>query len=52
MPKSPIWLDEFDMEILRGILGELLDETENGTLSDPARRAIHNAYTQTLEEDN
>jgi hypothetical protein len=50
MPKSPIWLDEFDMEILRGILGELLDETENGTLTPPAREAIHNAYTQTLEE--
>lgn len=50
MSKYPIWLDEFDMEILRGILGELLDETENGTLTDPAREAIHNAYKQTLEK--
>jgi len=49
MPKRPIWLDDYEMEILRGFLGELLDETENGELPDFAREVIHNAYEQTLE---
>jgi hypothetical protein len=49
MPKRAIWLDDYEMEVLRGYLGEILDETENGILPDLAREAIHNAYEQTLE---
>ncbi len=48
MPKSPIWLDDVEMEILRGYLGELLADNQ---LSDYNREAISNAYKQTLDED-
>ena len=48
MPKSPIWLDDVEMEILRGYLGELLADNQ---LPDYNREVISNAYKQTLDED-
>jgi hypothetical protein len=48
MPKGPIWLDDVEMEILRGYLGELLADNQ---LPDYNREAISNAYKQTLDED-
>jgi hypothetical protein len=47
MPKSPIWLDDVEMEILAGYLGELL---ANNQLPDYDREVISNAYTQTTGE--
>jgi hypothetical protein len=49
MPKSPIWLDDVEMEILRGYLGELLADNQ---LPDYDREVISNSYTQTLGEQN
>ena len=46
MPKSPIWLTDEEMEILRGHLGEILADN-NLPLTN--LEAIHNAYKQTLE---
>ena len=50
--KVPIWLDEYEMEVLRGYLGEMLDETENGALPDYAREVIQSAYEQTLPKED
>jgi hypothetical protein len=47
MPKSPIWLDDVEMEILAGYLGELL---ANNQLPDYDRDVIENTYNQTLGE--
>jgi hypothetical protein len=46
MPKTAIWLTDFEKEVLRGYLGELLDNKE--TL-DSDIEPLHNAYEQTLE---
>lgn len=48
MSKSPIWLDDVEMEILRGYLGELL---ANNQLLDYDREVISNTYNQTLGEE-
>jgi hypothetical protein len=48
MPKSPIWLTDEEMEILRGYLGEILADN-NLPLTN--LEAINNAYNQTLEEN-
>ena len=47
MSKSPIWLDDFEKEVLRGYLGELLDSKE---VPDSDIEALSSAYNQTLEE--
>lgn len=49
--KIAIWLDDDLMEVLGGYLAELLDETENGELPDHARKAIYEAYKQTLPRE-
>jgi hypothetical protein len=49
MPKSPIWLTDEEMEILRGYLGEILD---NSNIPSTDIEALGSAYKQTLEEDN
>jgi hypothetical protein len=51
MSKKPIWLDEFEMEVIGGYLAEMLDENENGELPDYAREAIHNAFEQMENTD-
>lgn len=49
MPKSPIWLTDFEKEVLRGYLGEILDSKQT---PEPDVEPLHNAYKQTLEEEN
>jgi hypothetical protein len=49
MPKSPIWLTDSEMEILRGYLGEILD---NSNTPSTDIEALGSAYKQTLEEEN
>jgi hypothetical protein len=46
MSKSPIWLDDYEMEVLRGYLGELLD---NKQVPEFDLRVIETAYNQTLD---
>jgi hypothetical protein len=49
MSKSPIWLDDFEKEVLRGYLGELLDSKE---VPEADIEALSSAYNQTLEEQS
>jgi hypothetical protein len=48
MPKKPIWLDDFEMEILRGYLAEILDNPETPKYDI---EILNDAYRQTLRED-
>jgi hypothetical protein len=48
MPKTPIWLTDEEKEVLRGYLGELLD---NNQTPDEDVSALFNAYKQTLEKE-
>jgi hypothetical protein len=47
MPKSPIWLDHFEMEILRGYLAQLIEEKN---LPNYALAVLNSAYEQTIEK--
>ena len=49
MPKSPIWLDPYEMEILRGYLAKLLADN---SLPNYAIAVLDTVYQQTLEEAN
>lgn len=48
MPKTPIWLTDFEKEILRGYLGEILDDSQT---PDSDIEALQNTYKQ-LEDEN
>jgi hypothetical protein len=45
--KTAIWLDDLEMEVLRGYLAELM---ENKRLPNYALAILENAYRQTTEE--
>ena len=48
MPKSPIWLDDLEMEVLRGYLAEIMDKPETPKYDI---EILNDAYKQTLRED-
>ena len=49
MPKSPIWLDAYEMEILAGYLAQLLADN---SLPNYAIAVLDTAYKQTQKEEN
>ena len=49
MPKKPIWVSDYQNEVLRGYLGELLDSNDT---PDNDKATLSEIYEQTLEESN
>lgn len=49
MTKTPIWVSDYQNEVLRGYLGELLDSPNT---PDNDKAAISEIYEQTLKENN
>jgi hypothetical protein len=49
MPKSPIWLDPYEMEILAGYLARLLADN---SLPNYAIAVLETAYKQAIKEEN
>jgi hypothetical protein len=48
MSKRPIWLDDMEMEIVRGYLAELLDNNQTPKINI---EALESAYRQTLDTE-
>lgn len=49
MPKKPIWLDDYEMEVLRAYLGEWLD---NSQVPEFDLQVLQSAYNQTLDSED
>lgn len=49
MPKKPIWVSDYQNEVLRGYLGELLDSNDT---PDNDKATLSKIYEQTLEGEN
>jgi hypothetical protein len=47
VPKKPIWVSDYQNEVLRGYLGELLDSNDT---PDNDKATLSEIYEQTLEE--
>jgi hypothetical protein len=44
--RHAVWLDSYDSEVLRGFVGELLED--NSSISDGDRKVLDRVYTQLL----
>jgi hypothetical protein len=49
VPKKPIWVSDYQNEVLRGYLGELLDSNDT---PDNDKATLSKIYEQTLEGEN
>jgi hypothetical protein len=49
VPKKPIWVSDYQNEVLRGYLGELLDSNDT---PDNDKATLSEIYKQTLEGEN
>jgi hypothetical protein len=49
MPKKPIWLDDYQAEVLLGYVGELLDDKSK--VPDNDREVLSAVYEQLIEEE-